>query len=177
MSMNLKEALEKEEGKNKKPAEQVVEQEQPKAAKKAVEKIKEEIEKIDSEKEMTKAEEKKSGLFNFKEENDFMPRIVKLHFYGKNKLSKPTKDYILNKSIKDIVEGESTEKEIGAYILNAFIQKAMEEIPFVPLKDKVKLINSALEAADNDLFKVVDINEDKITMRLNESELTFILVQ
>lgn len=176
MSMNLKEALEKEEGKNKKPAEQVGEQEQPKAAKKAVEKIKEEIEKIDSEKEMTKAEEKKSGLFNFKEENDFMPRIVKLHFYGKNRLSTPKKDYILNKPIKDIEEGDNEEK-IGIYILNAFIQKAMESIPFTPLTDTTELINSAIETADNDLFKVVSLIDDKITIKIYDSELTFILVE
>ena len=172
MAMNLKEALEKQEGKNKKET-----KEQPEEAKKAAEKIKEEIEKIDEEKtEVTEKEgAKKSGLFNFKEENDFMIRIIKLHFYGKNKLSKPTKDYILDKPIKDIEEGDKEEKT-GNYILNAFIQKAMENIPFTPLTDATELMNSAVEISNDDLFKVVDINEDKITIRLNESELTFILV-
>ncbi len=174
MSMNLKEALAKEEGKNKK----VVEEQQPEEAKKAAEKIKEEIEKIDEEKtEVTEKEgAKKSGLFNFKEENDFMTRIIKLHFYGKNKLSEPTKDYILDKPIKNIEEGDSEEK-IGNYILNAFLQKAMENIPFTPLTNTTELINSAIAISNDELFKVIDIVEDKITIRLNESELTFILVK
>ena len=171
MAMNLKEALEKQEGKNKKET-----KEQPEEAKKAAEKIKEEIEKIDEEKTEVTEKEGAKRLFNFKEENDFMTRIIKLHFYGKCNLRRPEKDYILNKPIKDIEEGDNEEK-IGNYILNTFIQKAMENIPFTPLTDTAELINSTIAISNDELFKVIDIVEDKITIRLNESELTFIHVQ
>ena len=170
--MNIKEALEAQQaqqGSNKKLSKVEVE-EQPKAAKKAAEKIKEEINKIELE-DSKKDEKQKGGLFNFAEDNDFCSRLISLHFYKKCDLGKPKKDYVNDKKITDLTDDSSIE-EVTVYVINALIQKAMESIPFTPFNAD-ELVSSAIDCVNSKQIKVT-AEEDKVTVILNgDTELKF----
>ncbi len=163
--MNIKEALEAEQGKK---LSKVEVEEQPKAAKKAAEKIKEEINKIelnDSKKDDTK---QKGGLFNFAEDNDFCSRLISLHFYKKCDLCKPKKDYVNDEKITDLTDDSSVE-EVTVYVINALIQKAMESIPFTPFNAD-ELIESAIDCVNSKQIKVT-VEKDKVTVILNDGDI------
>ncbi len=167
--MNIKEALEAQQAQQDKKLSKVEVEEQPKAAKKAALKIKEEINKIELE-DSKKDEKQKGGLFNFAEDNDFCSRLILLHFYESVKLGKPKKDYINNKKINDLTD-ESAKDEVAVYMINALIEKAMESIPFTPFNVDA-LIESAIDCVNSKEIEVT-VEEDRFTVILNGSELKF----
>ena len=168
--MNIKEALEAQQGKK---ISKVEVEEQPEAAKKAAEKIKEEIEKIESKDSKKDDTKQKGGLFNFAEDNDFCSRLISLHFYSKLNLCNPKKDYINNKKIEDLTD-DSSKDEVTVYMINTLIQKAMESIPFTPFNADA-LIESAIDCVNSKQIKVT-VEKDIVTVILGDTELKFRVV-
>lgn len=166
--MNIKEALEAHQAQQDKKLSKVEVEEQTKAAKKAAETIKEEINKIELE-DSKKEEKQKGGLFNFAEDNDFCSRLISLHFYKKRGLCKPKKDHINNKKIEELTD-DSSKDEITVYVINALIQKAMESIPFIPFNAD-ELIESAIDCVNSKQIKVT-VEKDIVTVILNEGGAT-----
>ena len=117
--MNIKEALEAQQGKK---ISKVEVEEQPKAAKKAAEKIKEEINNIESSNSKKDDTKQKGGLFNFAEDNDFCSRLISLHFYKKCDLGKPKKDYVNDKRIEDLTD-DSSKEEVTVYMITRLSRK------------------------------------------------------